>query len=100
MCGIAGILSSKNNDLDWPAALHNMQWAIRHRGPDDHGVWFDQPAGIGLAHRRLAILDLSEEGHQPMLSRCGRFVISYNGEVYNYTELIPDLRRRPTPRPS
>lgn len=94
MCGIAGIVSSKNNDLDWQATLHNMQWAIRHRGPDDQGVWFDQPAGIGLAHRRLSILDLSEEGHQPMLSRCGRFVISYNGEVYNYTELIPDLRRK------
>jgi asparagine synthase (glutamine-hydrolysing) len=66
---------------------------LRHRGPDDQGVWADPKAGIALAHRRLSILDLSPAGHQPMLSASGRYVIAYNGEIYNCEQLLQDLRR-------
>jgi asparagine synthase (glutamine-hydrolysing) len=67
-----------------------MAGSMVHRGPDDEGVWVDAEAGIALGHRRLSIVDLSPEGHQPMRSHCGRHVISFNGEVYNHK----DLRRK------
>ena len=67
-----------------------MAAAIAHRGPDDHGVWVDSNDGIALAHRRLAVVDLSSAGHQPMQSPSGRYVIAFNGEIYNHLE----LRRR------
>ena len=66
---------------------------LAHRGPDDEGVYLEPEAGLGLAHRRLAILDLSPEGHQPMISPSGRYVIVYNGEIYNHLELRERLRR-------
>ena len=59
-----------------------MADTITHRGPDDSGVWLVEPAGVALAHRRLSILDLSPQGHQPMLSHCGRYVIAFNGRVF------------------
>ncbi len=75
----------------WESILQGMACSMSHRGPDDHGVWFDAEKGIGLAHRRLSILDLSPEGHQPMLSASKRYVLTYNGEVYNYPELRKEL---------
>lgn len=75
--------------------LRAMTDAIAHRGPDDTGVWSDQSAGLGLAHRRLSILDLSPAGHQPMFSASGRYVIAFNGEIYNHLELRAELPALP-----
>ena len=72
--------------------LSSMLSAITHRGPDDEGSWFDDRIAIG--HRRLSILELSPLGHQPMLSKCGRYVMSFNGEIYNHRALRKDLENR------
>jgi asparagine synthase (glutamine-hydrolysing) len=85
MCGIVGLWSDARAPQD--AELERMAAALRHRGPDDHGVWRDSAAGIGLAHRRLSILDLSSAGHQPMASTHGRYILVYNGEIYNFAAL-------------
>ena len=78
--------------LDGPGALvTHMANAITHRGPDDFGAWADAQAGIALGHRRLSIVDLSPAGHQPMASRSGRFVMAFNGEIYNHMELRAEL---------
>jgi len=91
MCGLTGILNA-GKDLDsQESTLGQMADAIRHRGPDDKGIWTDAQAGIGLAHRRLSILDLSPQGHQPMVSPGGRYVIVFNGEVYNFKTLRREL---------
>ncbi|MEJ7775873.1 MAG: asparagine synthase (glutamine-hydrolyzing) [Sphingomicrobium sp.] len=88
MCGIAGLWTKAGGDLSVARAMADT---IAHRGPDDDGVWTDEAAGIALAHRRLAIIDLSASGHQPMMSKNGRFVIVYNGEVYNHAALRREL---------
>ncbi|MRR54715.1 MAG: asparagine synthase (glutamine-hydrolyzing) [Deltaproteobacteria bacterium] len=89
MCGIAGFLnySRRNGSDEMRATACRMSNALIHRGPDDGGVWVDASAGIALGHRRLAIVDLSAEGHQPMHSASGRFVLAYNGEIYNFQEI-------------
>ncbi len=87
MCGIAGWLGPT---LD-PVLARRMLKRLAHRGPDDEGVWQDGPVWLG--QRRLSIVDLSSEGHQPMVSASGRFVITYNGEVYNHLELRAELER-------
>src|SRR3974390_820490 len=89
MCGIAGFLQS--NPRNSPEALEEialgMAGTLGHRGPDDGGAWVDAEAGVALSMRRLSILDLSEAGHQPMRSASGRYVIVYNGEIYNCKDL-------------
>jgi asparagine synthase (glutamine-hydrolysing) len=92
MCGIAGILSQ--HPLSAPKIsdqVNRMIQAVRHRGPDGHGLWQNHRGTIGLGHARLSIIDLSSEGSQPMLSPCGRLAITFNGEIYNYIELRKDL---------
>ncbi len=95
MCGIVGIFAPGGLAVD-PATgdLGAMTRAVAHRGPDDHGRWLDAPAGIGLGHRRLSIIDLSPLGHQPMASASGRYVVTYNGEIYNYQALRAELEDR------
>ena len=88
MCGIAGLFTADRVD---PALLISMAGAIAHRGPDDQGIWSDDSAGIGFAHRRLSIIDLSLQGRQPMHSADGRFVICFNGEIYNHAEIRSEL---------
>jgi len=97
MCGIAGILdtgAAAAPDL-LARCASAMGTAIAHRGPDDADVWCDAGSGIALAHRRLAVVDLSAAGHQPMRSHDERFVITYNGEIYNTAELRRDLAQAP-----
>ena len=87
MCGITGFLYSSSLPNNAITILGEMTSSLNHRGPDDSGIWSDSNTGIGLGHVRLSILDVSPAGHQPMLSNCGRFVIAFNGEIYNHLEL-------------
>lgn len=88
MCGVCGIVSAGRVD---GAVLRAMSRTIAHRGPDDEGQWIDREAGVGLGHRRLSIVDLSPLGHQPMESANGRWMLSYNGEIYNHLALRAEL---------
>ena len=92
MCGVTGFLSKtwfEQEQTD--ALLTRMLDSIAHRGPDDSGIWSDTTAGIFLGHRRLSVVDTSPAGHQPMCSRCGRYVIVFNGEIYNHLALRKKL---------
>jgi len=88
MCGIAGLINL-NGDPASPVILKKMTDAIAHRGPDGEGQWIE--GNVGIAHRRLAIIDLSPTGHQPMITGDHRYVLSYNGEIYNYREMRTEL---------
>src|SRR5580765_1313748 len=93
MCGLAGFVERSGGKApDMEALAGYMADALQHRGPDDKGVWADAEAGVALGHRRLSILDLSAAGHQPMFSASGRFVIVYNGEIYNCEQLRQELQ--------
>lgn len=94
MCGISGFLSFNYLNIDFNASLNSMASAIVHRGPDASGIWFDEQIGIGLAHARLSIVDLSSAGHQPMKSACDRYVIAFNGEIYNHLVLREQLEAK------
>ena len=93
MCGITGFLdcSRQLNDVELQSTVTRMSDTIRHRGPDDSGAWVDAQAGIALGFRRLAIVDLTPTGHQPMSSADGRFIIVFNGEIYNFAGLRQEL---------
>jgi asparagine synthase (glutamine-hydrolysing) len=94
MCGFAGFLLEKAGGLDDPKAVVTcMASTIAHRGPDDSGAWVDTQTGVALGFQRLSILDLSPAGHQPMASQSGRFVIAFNGEIYNHLELRAELEK-------
>jgi asparagine synthase (glutamine-hydrolysing) len=91
MCGIAGIIGNYSLSNRAESAMGAMLRSLRHRGPDDEGLW-QSPTGIArFAHARLSILDLSPAGHQPMSTADGRFTITFNGEIYNYKALRADL---------
>lgn len=88
MCGIAGYWDKRGADA---LIVERMVMRIQHRGPDDAGVWLNEEGDLALAHQRLAIIDLTSAGHQPMISPCGRFALVYNGEIYNHQDLRTDL---------
>jgi len=96
MCGFTGFLHPAGlAEADAHVQVRSMADQLVHRGPDDAGTWVDGAAGIALGHRRLSILDLSPAGHQPMVSASGRYVIAYNGEVYNHLDLRAELDQQP-----
>src|SRR4051812_12176437 len=93
MCGFAGCWT-RPPDLPAPnqrAAAARMAAALRHRGPDDEGVWDDPGAGSGVGFRRLSIIDVPPHGHQPMASDGGRYVLAFNGEIYNHADVRAEL---------
>lgn len=91
MCGIAGIAGHEINTATYRSAIRQMTDAIAHRGPDAEGLWHDEHCFLG--HRRLSIIDLSASGNQPFISPDGRYILVYNGELYNYRELKLELQR-------
>ena len=93
MCGLAGFVEVDNRmaAADLTAVVGQMSNVLRHRGPDDSGAWVDETAGIAMGFRRLAIIDLTDAGHQPQVSCDGRFVLVFNGEIYNHHDLRADL---------
>ncbi|HEU5403460.1 MAG TPA: hypothetical protein VFU86_19045, partial [Terriglobales bacterium] len=95
MCGIAGIvgLTTSFSAEELAARAQSMADRIRHRGPDDAGVYVDAAAQVALGFRRLSIIDLSREGHQPMSSASGRYQLIFNGEIYNFRELRRELEK-------
>jgi len=103
MCGIAGFFRAGGLAGSTAGIIaERLSKTLQHRGPDDAGTWVDGDAGIALGHRRLAVLELSTAGRQPMISASGRYVIVFNGEIYNHLEIrteiesgevIPTLRR-------
>lgn len=95
MCGLVGFLGGRAGADGANVLLRRMSDTLIHRGPDDDGVWCDSEQRIGLGHRRLAIVDLSPAGHQPMVSASGRFVIAFNGEIYNHLDLRKVLGQIP-----
>ena len=88
MCGIVGYWDKQGATME---TVVKMASRIKHRGPDDSGTWICENNTLALGHQRLSILDLSEAGHQPMISPCGRYVLSYNGEIYNHLDLRKEL---------
>jgi len=94
MCGIVGAFSASPRNREVLSSSATMMIdTLKHRGPDDQGIWNDPSGFVSLGHCRLAIIDLSIEGRQPMVSKCGRYVIVFNGEIYNYLELSEMLQR-------
>ena len=95
MCGITGFLDTSRSKSSEQLTLiaRRMATSLRHRGPEDEGVWADPATGIAFGHRRLSIIDLSPAGHQPMHSACGRYVITFNGEIYNFKALRHELEQ-------
>lgn len=89
MCGFSGMFGSLPSDAQ--VVLQRMTTTLVHRGPDDAGYWLNAAAGVALGHRRLSIVDLSPLGHQPMASPCGRWMLAFNGEIYNFQSLREEL---------
>src|SRR5580704_13182706 len=96
MCGIAGIVSYDGavKEPSFAASIREMAGLMRRRGPDDEGFWQAPDGRLQLGFRRLAILDLTAAGHQPMISGDGRSVIVFNGEIYNHSQLRDELKQK------
>src|SRR5256714_14939377 len=94
MCGITGFVSAPAAADELTRAVRGRCDALVHRGPDDAGEWIDAGAGVAIGFRRLAIIDLSPAGHQPMISASGRYVATLNGEIYTFEDLRAELRER------
>ena len=92
MCGITGFYSKTSSTFN--NAILKMNSAISHRGPDNSGLWQDKNSGIVFGHQRLSILDLSSAGNQPMLSNSERFIITYNGEIYNHLDIRNEIKKK------
>jgi len=95
MCGIAGVIDPRPGKSagQLGSAAEKMSDAVKNRGPDDSGLWVDEINGLAFGHRRLSIIDISEQGHQPMVSSSGSYVIAYNGEIYNFQKIKKDLEK-------
>jgi len=93
MCGIVGFVTKADTDHDFHSLIDNMALTLGHRGPDASGSWHDTDAGCALGHRRLSIIDLSEHGAQPMTSHDGRYMLTFNGEIYNYQAIRASLEK-------
>ena len=94
MCGLAGFcVDPSNSSLDLDTIVQKLGAQVSRRGPDSSGYWTDRTTGYAVSHQRLAVLDISEQGHQPMVSRTGRYVIAFNGEIYNHLELRRELNQ-------
>src|SRR5688572_9329599 len=93
MCGIAGFWARERTLDALAGVVDSMTDALARRGPDDAGRWLDETAGFALGHRRLSVLDTTSAGRQPMASANGRYVISFNGEVFNFASIKEELRR-------
>jgi asparagine synthase (glutamine-hydrolysing) len=93
MCGLTGFCDFTGLAQDAENVCKNMASTLVHRGPDDSDIWLDHDAGVALGHRRLSIQDLSVHGHQPMLSGSGRYVVAFNGEIYNFLALKKELEK-------
>lgn len=96
MCGLSGFYKYFSSEQEADKLLNVMGAVISHRGPDDSGTWFDKTNGVGFSHRRLAIVDLTAAGHQPMHSYSGKYVIAFNGEIYNHVILRGLLEKEAT----
>src|SRR5260370_847335 len=91
MCGIVGFAGGEPIAAESLAAMRDC---LAHRGPDDQGLWYSSDGTVGFGHRRLAVIDLSPGGHQPMAAASGQVHITFNGEIYNFRELREELRQR------
>ena len=93
MCGIAGLYNEGLSSDECLLYLQKMGNFLHHRGPDDSGIWKDENSSLGLVHTRLSIQDLSKNGSQPMLSTDGRYLICFNGEIYNHLDLRKNIEK-------
>lgn len=92
MCGLAGIVLNRRNSISLNEIVEAMAGSLEHRGPDAKGSWVDSNQGVGISHRRLSIVDLSDSGHQPLVSSDRKYVIAFNGEIYNHLDLRERLK--------
>jgi len=93
LCGIAGLINQNLNPEYLRKSIIAMQSAIAYRGRDNSGSWIDENVGLAFGHQRLSIVDVRNVGNQPMISVSGRYIINYNGEIYNHNELRKKLER-------